>query len=240
METTNTAWPIHEGTTVYAADGDKVGKVTAIGSNYFVVEKGFFFPTDYYVPTSAIASADDDGDNIYLNVSKDATLTSGWHVQPTDAGWNAGATGYADTTGYAGTSAGTATDDVLRVPVHEEELAATKRPVEQGQVRIAKDVVEEERTLDVPVTEERVRVTRHVVDRAGTAGEDAFTEGTIEVPVRGEQVELEKRVRVAEEVEVGKEAVQRTERVGGTVRREEVRVDDQTVDADTGTTNTGA
>jgi len=58
--------------------------------------------------------------------------------------------------------------------------------------------------------------------------------------VRGEQVELEKRVRVAEEVEVGKEAVQRTERVGGTVRREEVRVDDQTIDADTGTTNTGA
>jgi uncharacterized protein (TIGR02271 family) len=101
-------------------------------------------------------------------------------------------------------------------------------------------VVEEERTLDVPVTEERVRVTRRTVDRAGTADDGAFTEGTIDVPVRGEQVELEKRVRVAEEVEVGKEAVQRTERVGGTVRREEVRVDDQTVDADTGTTNTGA
>jgi uncharacterized protein (TIGR02271 family) len=46
----------------------------------------------------------------------------------------------------------------------------------------------------------------------------------IEVPIMGEEVELHKRVRVAEEVEIGKEAVQRTERVAGTVRREEVRV----------------
>ncbi|MEA2527832.1 MAG: hypothetical protein QOF01_2804, partial [Thermomicrobiales bacterium] len=64
--------------------------------------------------------------------------------------------------------------------------------------------------------------------------------GTIEVPVRGEEVDVQKRVRVAEEIEVGKEAVQRTERVAGTVRHEEVRVEDQTnaevVDAATGTT----
>jgi uncharacterized protein (TIGR02271 family) len=77
--------------------------------------------------------------------------------------------------------------------------------------------------LEVPVTEERVRVERRVVDRPG-ADEGAFEGGAIEVPVRGEAVDVQKRVRVAEEVEVGKEAVQRTEQVAGTVRREEVRV----------------
>src|SRR4051794_39916525 len=170
MATTNTTWPIREGATVYAADGDKVGKVTEIGSDYFVVEKGFFFPTDYSIPTSAIASADDIGDNVYLSVTKDAALDRGWDMQRSDTGWNARASGYADTSGHdAAGTAGAATDDVLRVPVHEEELAATKRTVEQGQVRIAKDVVAEERTLDVPVPEERVRVTRRTVDRAGTA-----------------------------------------------------------------------
>jgi len=225
---------IREGAEVRSSDDEKLGKVVAFENNFIVVEKGFFFPTDYYIPTSAIASADDD--TIYLSVGKDQALNSGWDQMGTvdEAYADDAVVGTTGTIGAGYDAAGTAstaTDDVLRVPVHEEELAATKRTVEQGQVRIAKDVVEEERTLDVPVTEERVRVTRHVVDRAGTAGEDAFTEGTIEVPVRGEQVELEKRVRVAEEVEVGKEAVQRTERVGGTVRREEVRVDDQTVDA---------
>ena len=184
----------------------------------------------------------------FTSVGKDQALNSGWDQMATtdttyasdsvvgDA-WQAGtATGY-DTVGTTGEAV---TDEVLRVPVHEEELAATKRTVEQGQVRIDKDVIAEERTLDVPVTEERVRVTRRVVDRDGVAGADAFTEGTIEVPVRGEEVDLEKRVRVAEEVEISKEAVQRTETVGGTVRREEVHVEDQTIDAGTGTTNSGA
>jgi uncharacterized protein (TIGR02271 family) len=235
---------IREGAEVRSSDDEKLGKVVALEGQYIVVEKGFFFPTDYYIPTSAIASADDN--TVYLSVGKDQALNSGWdQMGTTDATYAddavVGSTGTI-AAGYdtVGTTSAAATDEVLRVPVHEEELAATKRTVEQGQVRIEKDVIAEERTLDVPVTEERVRVTRRVVDREGAAGEDAFTEGTIDVPVRGEEVELEKRVRVAEEVEVGKEAVQRTERVGGTVRREEVRVDDQTIDAGTGTTNTGA
>jgi uncharacterized protein (TIGR02271 family) len=57
----------------------------------------------------------------------------------------------------------------------------------------------------------------------------AFEEGVIEVPLHGEEVEVRKRTRRAGEVVVEKEQVQRTERVGGTVRREQVRVDDETV-----------
>ena len=129
--------------------------------------------------------------------------------------------------------------DRIAVPVHEEELTAVTREREVGEVRIEKDVVAEERVLQVPVTEERVRVERHVVDRpVGAADADAFQEGVIEVPIRGEEVELRKQVRVAEEIEIGKEAVQRTEQVAGTVRREEVRVTEDVVDT-TGTTTTG-
>ena len=120
--------------------------------------------------------------------------------------------------------------DRLRVPVREEELTATTREREIGEVRIEKDVVAEQQVLQVPVTEERVRVERHVVDRpASGADADAFQEGVIEVPIRGEEVELRKQTRVAEEIEVGKEAVQRTEQVAGTVRREEVRIAEEVV-----------
>ena len=115
-------------------------------------------------------------------------------------------------------------EGTIRVPIHEEELTASKRQREVGEVRIEKDVVAEERTLQVPVTEERVHVERHAVDRPVTADSGAFQEGTISVPVRGEEVQLQKQTKVAEEVEIGKEAVQRTEQVGGTVRREEVRI----------------
>ncbi len=133
--------------------------------------------------------------------------------------------------------------DRIAVPVHEEELTAVTRQREVGEVRIEKDVVAEQQVLEVPVTEERVRVERHVVDRPASASDaGAFQEGVVEVPIRGEEVELQKQTRVAEEIEIGKEAVQRTEQVAGTVRREEVRVAEDVVDTDaaTGTTTTGS
>jgi hypothetical protein len=46
------------------------------------VEKGFFFPTDYYIPISAIASADKNG--IYLTVSKQDALNQDWNLAPAD------------------------------------------------------------------------------------------------------------------------------------------------------------
>ncbi len=272
MDRTREQWTFAEGTDVVGADGEKVGTVIAVHQNYVVVEKGFFFPTDYYIPISAIANA--DGNTITLNVTKDAALDQGWDTVPADDpaytttttdtyATDVGARDVGTTTmGAAGMGLTDPTpdpldrrpdareavtdvtetqrtastrvegDDVLRVPVHEEELTATRREREIGEVEIQKDVVAEEQVLEVPVTEERVRVQRRAVDREVGADETAFQEGTIEVPVRGEEVELQKRTRVAEEVEVSKEAVQQTEQVAGTVRREEVRVAEDVTDAD--------
>jgi len=120
-------------------------------------------------------------------------------------------------------------DDTLIVPVHEEELVATKREREAGEVQITKNVVEERQTLEVPVTEEQVRVTRRAVDRDASSGEAAFQGGTIEVPLTTEEVHLQKQVRVSEEIEIDREQVQTSERVTGTVRKEIVDVDETDV-----------
>ena len=216
---------ISVGDDVYGSDGDKVGTVAEVQSGYIVVEKGFFFPTDYYIPSSAIASA--SGGQVYLSTTRDAALNSGWDTVPDVQTTAAAAT--TDTWGETDRMATTraAGDEEIRIPVMEEELTATVRPQEAGAVRIEKDVVEEERTLEVPVTEERVRVERRVVDRPVSAADaDAFEETVIEVPVRSETVDVQKQARVAEEVVVSKEATQRTERVADTVRREEVHVDE--------------
>ncbi|MGH2558929.1 MAG: DUF2382 domain-containing protein [Thermomicrobiales bacterium] len=241
MDRTTQQWNMPEGTEVFGVEGDKVGKIVAIQPTYVVVEKGFFFPSDYYIPRSAIANF--DGENVYLAVTKDEALNQQWAEAPPDyldTEATAATTGGASATGTpagpydTGTTGGEhhtagqlepqGEGDTMLVPVHEEELVATKRPVEMGEVKIGKDVVEEERTIDVPVTEERVRVTRRAVDRDAETGELAFEEGSVDVPIRGEQVDVEKRTRVAEEAEVAKEQVQRTERVGGKVREERVHV----------------
>lgn len=71
---------VNIGTDVYGSDDDKIGSVADIGPNYFIVEKGFLFTTDMYVPMTAIASATED--RIYLNVAKDQVDQQGWDEPP--------------------------------------------------------------------------------------------------------------------------------------------------------------
>jgi uncharacterized protein (TIGR02271 family) len=221
---------VNVGDEVYGSDGDKVGTVAEVQSSYIVVEKGFFFPTDYYIPTSAIGSA--GGGQVNLNVARDAALDSGWETVPdtgavlTDVDVTASGSGVGSGRSETGAYE-VAVEDELRIPIVEEELTATVRPTEAGAVRIEKRIVEEDRVLEVPVTDEQIRVERRIVNRPVGANEtQAFEEIVIDVPLSSEQVELQKQARVAEEIIVSKEAVQRTERVSDTVRREEVYVDE--------------
>jgi len=215
------------GMDVYASDGDKVGTVREATEQSITVEKGFFFPKDYIIPISAVEGVDEH-DRVYLLVTKDEALNERWDTgmvsgTATTATTGTAATGVADT-GVASTSDAAAT----RVPVYEEDLTAVKRPVSRGAIRIQKELVTENRTVTVPVTEERVRVTQVDADApvsADTTG--AFQEGVIEVPLTGEEVELQKTARKTGEVVVEKEAVQHDEEVAGEVRREEVHVDDR-------------
>ncbi|MDQ2683519.1 MAG: DUF2382 domain-containing protein, partial [Chloroflexota bacterium] len=222
MDTTNQSYQFYEGDEVYAADGDKIGKLTGISGDYLVIEKGWLFPNEYHVPVSAVSQYNEADHVIHLSVSKEQALNSGWDTIDT-ASYDTTISGaVAEDTWVDDRAATTTGTDHITVPVHEEELTATTRERAAGDVRVSKRVVEEDQVLDVPVTEERVSVTRRTVDRDATTGENVFTEETIDVPLRAEEVDLQKRTRVAEEIEIDKERVQRTERVGGTVRREEV------------------
>jgi len=125
-----------------------------------------------------------------------------------------------------GSSTGTRVDvDQQRLQLREEELRAQKRQVETGQVSLGKDVVEENRTIDVPVTREEVTIDRRPVERRASDQPIDETDKTIEVPVREERVDMEKRPVVYEEVAVGKRTVTESQTVSDTVRREEARIE---------------
>jgi len=267
MDTTQ-QYQFREGDTVVGSDGEKLGTIHSVGQGYLVVEKGFFFPTDYYIPYSAVSSYDEGDGNVYLSVSKDEAMNSGWDTDPgaggdytaetyvgsanttlTDSEFGSDAITGTASTAMTGASAGMGTptyietdnqgttgaqssqytdNDNMTVQVREEELVARTREREAGEVIVHKDVVSEQKTIEVPVTEERVRVTRRTVDRADDTGEVSLQEETFEVPVRTTEVDVQKRTRVAEEIDIEKEAVQRTEQVSDTVRREVVNVEDST------------
>lgn len=117
-----------------------------------------------------------------------------------------------------------ADDETVRVERYEEDLTATKNTHYAGEVRISKDVVTEQESFEVPVRRDKVHIETRVVNRAVTDSTKAFQEGTVSMPVREEEVEVSKTVRIAEELEIGKTLVQDTERVTATVRKERVDV----------------
>jgi uncharacterized protein (TIGR02271 family) len=116
-------------------------------------------------------------------------------------------------------------EDRSRLELREEQLDVQKDVVQAGEVRVRKEVISEERTIDVPVEREEVVIERHPVSgRQADAG--VGTNEEIRIPVSEEQVRVEKTPVVKEEVTLGKRRVQDTERVRDTVRREEARIEE--------------
>lgn len=110
------------------------------------------------------------------------------------------------------------------IQLKEEQLRPVKEQVKAGEVGVRKEVVSEQQTVDVPLRREEVYIERRdVTDRPA---DKPIGEGeTIRVPVTEERARLEKDTVVTGEVQVGKRAVEETQRLSGTVRHEEVRVE---------------
>jgi len=134
--------------------------------------------------------------------------------------------GYDMSTRQSGAACATATvtEAGKKVQVKEEQMKVHKQPVQTGEVTVRKEVHTEHKTLEVPVEKEEVVIERRAVG-AKVSATDIKAGEQIRVPVKEEQVHVEKQPVVKEEVTVGKRKVQETERVGATVRKEEVKVE---------------
>jgi len=114
--------------------------------------------------------------------------------------------------------------DAQRMPLMEEKLTPRKETVETGNVKLRKEVVTEQRQMDVPVKHEEVVLERHPVEPREAQGA-SIGEGEVRVPLREEKVRVEKQPYVKEEVSVGKRPVEETQTITGDVRREEPRIE---------------
>lgn len=116
----------------------------------------------------------------------------------------------------------------IRVPVVEERLNVEKRQGQMGEVGIHKTVEAEQVNVPVELRHEEVNVNQvDVPDRPVAAGEvpNAFEEGTIRVPVRGEEAFATKEAVVTGEVVVNRDVETERQTLSDTVRREHVDID---------------
>jgi uncharacterized protein (TIGR02271 family) len=128
-------------------------------------------------------------------------------------------------------------EEELRVRRSEEELKVGTREREAGAVRVRKPVRTDHERIVVPkkrveVTVERVPVEGGAIPAEEGTAEPEIREDEIVVPVIEEEVVVEKRPVVKEEIRIRKEVVEDTEIVEEDVRREEVEVDDETTQRD--------
>ena len=119
------------------------------------------------------------------------------------------------------------------IPVVEERIEVGKRDVERGRVRVRSYVVERPVSEQVTLRDEHVAVERRQVDRPAAGNNDLFRERTIEAVEHGQEAVVAKEARITEEVVLRKDATERTETVSDTVRRTEVKVEDDTTGSGT-------
>ncbi|HLV79216.1 MAG TPA: YsnF/AvaK domain-containing protein [Chthonomonadaceae bacterium] len=111
-------------------------------------------------------------------------------------------------------------------PVVEEQLQIGKRQVDRGGVRVHTRIEEQPVQKDVNLRQEQVTVERRSVDRPATEADFAAArQGNFEVKETSEEPVVQKQARVVEEVAVGKQVQEHTQRVEDTVRRTDVQVE---------------
>lgn len=115
-------------------------------------------------------------------------------------------------------------DEARKLRLREEQLDVSKNKVQAGEVQVRKEIIEEQKTVNVPVSHEEIVIERRAVNNDSTSTPVGADE-TIRIPVSEEQVEVHKNTVVTGEVDIHKREVQDTEQVKDTVKREEARVD---------------
>ena len=210
----------------YGRDNESLGRVIAFDDQFFTIEKGVFFPKDFTFRYSDVSEIRDN--KLYINQSKSDLKEwknpqyTGWtHVDQVNTGLIEPSPVESFRPKYESLS-----EEMVKVPVYEEEIDATKTASQTGEVRVKKIVHTELKHLTVPLSHEEIRIERVNFNRPLKEGEgqDAFQERTMSMPVMDEDVRVGKHTVLKEKIQLkkGKHTEQRD--VADRVRSEEVEI----------------
>ena len=113
-----------------------------------------------------------------------------------------------------------------RVPVLDENLHVGVSKVETGRVRASKKVHEEDLIVSGPVTNDELSIERIPLNTYVDAPPQVRYEGdTMVIPVVEEEVVVQTRLKLVEEVRITRRQVERTVERPVTLRKEEVVIE---------------
>lgn len=123
------------------------------------------------------------------------------------------------------------------IKLYGEVLRVHKDRISRGEVNVRKEVITEMQTVEVPVTREELVIERVAGTGEMVADGEAFDGQSIRIPLSEEFASVDKQAFVREEVRVGKRDVTDTQSFDESVRREELKIDDQTTPTTTKSTS---
>ena len=233
------------GYTVYDPAGEKIGKVDDLfvdendRAEYIGVKMGFLGLEGTSLIPWELTRVDEQGRRIEVSVEKaqvkegpsfndDEDITPEYENEVRsyyDVGGSSQESAELADRGAYGDYYGD--EDELRVQRTEEELRVGTREREAGALKVRKRVRTEREQISVPTRHEEVSVERVPVE-GREASEAEIGEGEVVMPVTEEEVVVEKRPVVKEELRIRKDVVEDEEVVEEDVRKEEVDVEDAT------------
>ncbi|MGG1368167.1 YsnF/AvaK domain-containing protein [Priestia megaterium] len=117
------------------------------------------------------------------------------------------------------------------VLLREEQLNVRKERVQTGEIQLRKGIVEELRTIKVPVMREEIYVERRPVIDCQYDGSPLTENEIIRIPIMEERIEVTKRPVVVEEVIIGKRKIQEIKEMKDTVLKEEAQIEQSELSA---------
>ncbi len=111
-----------------------------------------------------------------------------------------------------------------RIELMAEQLHVRKEKVKTGEVRIRKEIITEMRTIEVPVTREELVIEQRLF-RPGGGDEDDPPFDEIRIPLMEEQIIIEKRPVIIEEIFIDKREVSDIRYISQDVQRETLYID---------------
>ena len=116
----------------------------------------------------------------------------------------------------------TSNEDVM-LRLRKEELDINKSRVQKGDVEFSKEIIEEQKIVDVPVRREEVVIERRTLNNE-QSDSPITDEESIRIPVSEEVVDVDKRTVITGEISAHKREIEDIKHVEETLRREEARV----------------
>lgn len=113
------------------------------------------------------------------------------------------------------------------IQLKEEQLDVNTHDVTTGEVDIHKHVVNDTKTVEVPVKREEIVIERKPVnaEASDNISDDSLEDETITIPLKEEQIDVNKHTVVREEVGIHKKEHENMKQVTEEVSREELDID---------------